>query len=378
MTLLRNLGIAALAVTLAACGAREPRIDRLEVYRSGWDTLEVALRFVEPRWPRPDRVLRPDSVRLLLFSAAYDTLYAGSDVRIPVPDRAVGDEESLLLEACGIFGYSMACEQRSVTASPKRVSARPTITWPDPGADRDGTVQVGPEWARGLWSLRPRVERQRFGSVEWEELPSARVPRLHLHVRVLGGESSGIEIPATGTGGRFDWSGDPEWAALRYDLRSAFRDSSEAPVRFDVHAAYATGHSPAGGVTLRVRALPEEEELRELSALVEEAAGTLSGHLFDQGGPGRLLVFVNDWSYDPESGRYHADVEIHRREGVFGRWQAAEGRFDVCVDGSRPVFTLEWAADEAVARWRSVAPSDSLVLPDLRDPRSPMRPFLRR
>lgn len=375
------IGIVALVTgmaTVSGCSRTEARVDRMEIYRNGWDTLEVAIRFVEPRFLAADRELRPDSLVLVLFSADYDTLYAGGAIRLPVVDRLLGDEEPLLLEACGRFGGSVVCDQRSILASPKRVVARPVVTWPDSLAEAVAGGAVDPAWARGRWSIDPRVERQRFGTVEWEEIGSAILPPLHLRVHVIGGESDGMDLPLPGTEGGFDLSSNPEWAAFRYDLRSAFRDSAEAYVRFDVTAHYATGRSAAGGRTLRVRALPEEQELRELSSLVEEASRTVGARLFDERGPGRLLVFVNDWSYEPSSGRYLAEVEIHRREGVFGRWQAAEGRLAVGVDGTRPVFTLAWAGDDIVDRWREAAPSDSLVLQDLPDPRRPPRPTVRR
>lgn len=335
-------------------------MDSFEVFRSGWDRAEVALRFVNRPWVGPGKPVSPDSVRYVLFSAAYDTLYSGSEPVFDIEDRLLSDEEPLLLEACGLFDRLSICDQRRLTASPKRVRSNLHVRFP---SEPDGAVAA--------WSVRPAVERQRFGTVEWEPVETAEVPALSVRVAVDGGEGQPLRFGLTGGDGRMDLSRLDGYPEFRYDLRSAQRDSGVALVRFSAFSSFASAEKAAGATVLMVRSISEEEQLRELSVLVETAARDLVDRLFDPVSSARALVFVNEWEYDAERAQYTAEIEVHRRQGIFGRWDEATGRLWVGIDGSRPVFRLEGAEEPVRNRWQQIARGDSISLPSLPDPRIP-------
>ena len=342
------------------CSSRGPAVDSFEVFRPGWDSAEVAIRFVDRSWFGSGREVNPDSVRFVLFSSVYDTLYAGADPSFVIDDRRLSNEEALLLEACGVFGNGSVCEQKGLEASPKRVRAFLRVRFPN---ETDGTVAA--------WVVRPLVERQRLGTLEWESLEGAEVPDLSALVEVDRGEGTPLRFALSGTDGKVDLALLDGYPEFRYDLRSAQRDSSLALVRFSVVATYGSIEKPAGSTLLTVRSLPEEEQLREISILVESAARILVERLFDPGASARAFVFVNEWEYDAERAQYVAEIEVHRRQGLFGRWDEATGRLWVGIDGSRPVFRLEDARESVRNQWRVIAPGDSLSLPSLPDPRNP-------
>lgn len=344
----------------SGCSSRKPAVDSFEVFRPGWDSAEVALRFVDRPLLGSGQVVAPDSVRFVLFSADYDTLYAGSVPSFVIRDRLLSDEEPLLLEACGMFGTGSVCDQKRIAASPKRVRSNLRVRFPSE-----------PERAVAIWTVQPIVERQRFGTLEWESLEGAEVPDLSVMVEVERGEGTPLRFSLSGTDGAADLALLDGYPAFRYDLRSTQRDSGFALVRFSVVATYGDLEKSAGSTRLTVRSLPEEEQLREISVLVESAARILVERLFDPAATARAFVFVNEWEYDAERAQYVAEIEVHRRQGLFGRWDEAIGRLWVGIDGSLPVFRLEDAREPVRNHWRVIAPGDSLSLPSLPDPRIP-------
>lgn len=346
---------AALATAvLTGCGSGTPDVATLQVNQIGWDSLAVSLRFENGGLLGRKTKAVPKAVRFVVFSAKYDTLYSGSDSVIVVPDRLLGDGETILVEGCGEFPPDRVCEQQSVFASPKRV-------WS--GLDVDYPSDL--EYSRGDYRTRPVIERRRFGEEDWEPLPDAPVPMLAAHIRVAGSPDEGLRIALGQGGGRFDLRSVEGYRDFRFNLLSAFRDSGRAEVVFQVVAGEEGMESPAGSVRIALVDRSEEDLLEELQAIVREAGRRLVDTLQGVFGMGRTFVFIDAWSYDPRARRYSAELVFYSSGSSRDGWQDFKGRLEASGDGRYAVFRFREASSDAARRWRDAVGSDSLSLSPL-------------
>jgi hypothetical protein len=330
------------ALVASACGPSLPRVDSLQVERSSWDSLVVVLHFDRDLSRDSGQADFPHRVEVTLFDAAYDTLYAGSDSVIFVPDGTLGSNEPILVEACGVFDSGMVCEQRSIHASPKRIITALELEYPSDA-----------EMARGKYRLSPSVERTRFGTNQWEEIDAEIPGPMVATVRVLNTEDRGIRIPVSPTSGRFDLSRASGYRDYHFFLRSAFRDAGEARVEFNVMAAYANGPLAVGSSVVTVTRKSEEDQVAEVSLLAEQAGRKVLRRLSGLTGAGRAFVFVNDWEYLPETRRYRAEIELHWRTRGGRVWHELVGALEATDQGLGGHLELLRANPAARRRWRS-------------------------
>jgi len=336
-------------IAFAGCGA--PDIARLDVTQMDWDTLHVRLRFENSDLLGKRSPALPDSVSFAVFSASYDTLYAGSDTVMAVPDRRLGDAEAILVEGCGAFGSERIREQQTVFASPKRVWSGIDVDYP---TDTDFT--------RGDYRVRPLVERRVFGQDDWEELPEAPVPPMTAHVRVAGTTEAGMRIPIRPTGGRFDLRSGDGYRDFRFNLRSAFRDSGRAEIVFQIVAGPDGRETPAGAVRIALVDRSEEELLAALQLLVRDAGNRIVTRLRDVLGGGRAYVFIDAWTYDSAERRYEAELVFWSRAPGRDGWQELSGRLVVFDGGEGAVFRFRDASDGVERAWMERVRADSLSL----------------
>jgi hypothetical protein len=342
------------AAVLTGCGLGTPDVATLQVTQIGWDSLAISLRFENGNLLGRRTRAVPRAARFAVFSASYDTLYAGSDSVIAVPDRLLGDGETILVEGCGEFPSDIVCEQQTVFASPKRI-------WS--GLDVDYPSDL--EYARGDYRTRPMIERRRFGEESWEPLPDAPVPPLAAHVLVAGSPGEGLRIPLGPEGGRFDLRSVDGYRDFRFNLRSAFRDSGRAEVIFQVVAGEEGMESPAGSVRIALVDRSEEDLLEGLQVIVREAGRRLVDTLQGVFGMGRTFVFIDAWSYDPRARRYSAELVFYSSGSSRDGWQDFKGRLEASEDGRYAVFRFREASSDATRRWRDAVGSDSLSLAPL-------------
>ncbi len=346
-------------VALSACGSRTGVVvTGFEVARTSWDTLRVHVAFGARRLFGDPRPIRPDETTIHVFDAAFDTLYAGTDPVLPIPDADLGSEERLLVEVCGAFGAHRVCEQRALRASPKRVLAEPDIEYP-----------VDERYERGRFRFGFAVERQRFGEQTWEPVARRRPVEGFMLAYVDTEVGAPVRVPFSRNRGRFDLASLDHYRDFKYALQTELFDGREAAVRFDVYADLMGADQPLTSVEKRIVQKTNEERMAEVAAFVREAGARVLERLGLDPGRRRVYVFVDDWTYDPGARVYTVTVELHWASGFFSRrWHELDGRLVVNEDGSEARFERTRAKDDAERRWRERIPADTLRIPKLRRP----------
>ncbi|MBO6576322.1 MAG: hypothetical protein JJ896_16545 [Rhodothermales bacterium] len=337
----------------------------LQVERPSWDSLLVVLHFDEPA--RMTAVpQRPRFVQVTLFDAGYDTLYTGQDSVVFVPDGSLGPNEPVLVEACGVFETGQVCEQRAIHASPKRIQSDLEIDFP-----------VDETMARGRYRLKPRIQRARFGTSDWENLDDPIPNRLEARVRVLETEDAGMTVPMEVGGGRFDLRRADGYRDFRFYLLSAFRQYGRAEVEFQLQTTYQNGPLTVASTVLTLSRKTEEEQVADVSALAEAAGERVLEQVTGGRSTRRAYVFVNDWEYDAGTGRYMAEVELHWRFSRRGDWYELVGRLEADDTGRNARYTFVKANNDADRRWRAEIDGRVIELGDLPMPaRTPDNPDL--
>ncbi|WP_456424967.1 hypothetical protein [Rhodocaloribacter sp.] len=346
-------------VALAACGSRSGVVvTRFEVSRTSWDTLRVNVAFGARRLLGDPRPIRPDETTLHVFDAAFDTLYAGPDRVIPIPDADLGSEERLLVEVCGAFGAHRVCEQRALRASPKRVLAEPDIEYP-----------VDERFERGRFHFGFAVERRRFGAETWEPVARRRPVEGFILAYVDAEEGAPVRVPFSRSRGRFNLASHDHYRDFKYALQTELFDGKEAAVRFDVYADLMGTDEPLTTVEKRIVRKTDEERMAEVAAFVREAGARVLERLGIDPGRRRVYVFVDEWAYDPGARLYTVVMELHWASGFFSRrWHELDGRLVVDEDGREARFERTRANDDAERRWRERVPADTLRIPMRRPP----------
>jgi len=342
---------------VAGCG-QEPTymVSRLAFDRQGWDTLSVDVAFSRTsRWGA-SQPLETKEVDVYLFNAAYDTLYAGDGRVVPIKDRDLGDRERLMVEVCGRFATMSACEQQTLSASPKRLQLDHDITFPEDAA-----------FERGSYALRFVAERQGYGTEDWEPLGTPREVEGYL-MAYVGDHQGAVKLPFSRNQGRFTLKDQPHYDDFQYYLKSMLMDQEEAPVFFDVYAGFA-GQTALrlASVEKRVRKKTNEERQLEIRHFVDQAIGRLLERLdvSERDRPAR--VNIDTWTSNALTSTYLINVEVAwgRDRFILGGRYELVGRIEVEESGANARFVRQDANNRARRLWVEVLGGDTFRLGDL-------------
>lgn len=314
---------------------------QLTLERAGWDTVRARVEF--SRWTLlGDTVaVAPDTAaRFVLFDADYDTLYAGSDTVIPVPDMRLGDREPLMVEVCGLIQGKSLCEQAGVHASPKRIRSVGDISYPD---DED--------FEEGSYAVRFSVERERFGGGGWEPAETPANLSGYVLAYVANQTDPPVKVPLRSSRGRFDLARLDGYNDFRYHLRSQLHDGREARVHFDVYAGFPEQTARrVATVEKRVRHKSPEERRAEVRYYAEHAAERILDTLGDM--TRDVRVYVDEWRFDPKEDVYQADLELRWGRGLFSRTYELSGILQVGERGAEARFRAVQGNRRARALWQ--------------------------
>lgn len=297
----------------------------------------------------------PDSVVLTIFRASYDTLYTGNPGLIVVDDAALLSRERLLIELCGFHHAGTGCDQRAVSASPKRMSARTDINYP--------TGESG--YGRGAYTLEYDMERQAYGTNSWE--PVRRPGRVEtvLSVHVDGTDSPAVQVPVTRGSNRLMLERREFFRELRYDIQSHILDTDSALVLIDLEARLGQEleHVRRDSVLVRSKSILERRE--ELTRLVEDAGEQVLDRMMGRFGSARAYVFINDWTYEALDRTYVATMELHWQDGRRRNWSDITAQLSIRFDGTRGHMTLIRSSELALERWERAFGSTQTILEPL-------------
>lgn len=342
-----------LVLMLAGCGEQRAYVvSSLNLNRSGWDTLAIDVSFAEDTMMGLESAT-PESTTVYLFSAAYDTLYAGSDSLILVPDAQLGDSERLMVEVCGIFDRQMVCEQDAVNTSPKRIRLEHNISYPD-----DSRYQ------RGSYHLRFVVERQHFGNEMWERVERTHAINGYLLAYVGGQQEGTVKVPFERGEGRFDLQRYAGYRDFQYHLKSKLLDDREARVRFDVYAGLdKRAIQRVATVEKRVRKKTHRERAEEVRYFAEQATDKILDKLGVEGDDRHVRAYIDDWMFDDRTDTYSVEMEIEWGRGYFfGRRYHLRGLLKVDEAGASATFDLYDANSRAEQLWYRAVRHDMLKL----------------
>lgn len=368
----RLLPLLLVCVGLVGCGKQAGlHVAALQVDRIGWDSLDVTVRFRQASLLAGGGDVTPDLVTVTLFDEAYDTLYTGPQGRFAVFDENLGNTERLMLEVCGYHQANVACGQEVLTASPKRAIAQWELEFP-----QDSTTT---DYDRAYIESRVDLERQVYGTEEWQRFePSAR-KEIYVEASVAGAEETRLRMPLVRSGQRFILSRYSGYRDFRFAIQSSMLDADSAVVRFDLFVRMSRNAVPVGSKSVVLRQKTESERQEEMQALVERAGGQVLDVIEGFFGIRKAYVFINDWSYSPLERRYQAEFELHWQEGLRGGWSDLSGELQVRSDGELGSFSLLRASERAQERWDQRVGQPFLELENLyRDDSSRMEPSGRR
>jgi len=323
-----------LVVLLASCGGSPPpALQGVSVTQVSWDTLDVIA-------PSPEG---GPALNVAVFDAAHDTLYAGPPARIGIPDAALGDAEPLLVEVCAAMAQRLVCEQEGLRASPKRVVALKN-DWDLPNVHNP---------ARGRYTLRLAVERQRFGGTTFERLDAGAAVQAHVVATVDEHPDTGVRLPLADATGVVDLTNRPGYRDFAFHLRSARVDGRPAAVTYAVYARL-QNDPPVRVASHTHHVVPPTRAEQALHVeWFAEQAGTQLLKGIDARGRYQGDVFVDDWRYQPGLGQYTVTMEL-RVYWPSGRWRGEllRGTLQVQQDGRQPRFALTRGNRRALHRWQ--------------------------
>jgi hypothetical protein len=337
-----------LIVMLAGCGGEPYNVQRFDVARASWDTLQVQVTFVRQALFGRGEAVQPQAVTYQVFSAQYDTLYAGTEARIPVPDVMLGDEEALLVEVCGLFADGRICDQRSLNASPKRVEVRDSLVYP-----------VQNSYERGAYRLQLKLMRKQYGSVGWEPVERTAPLQGHFRVYVEGGQEQALQVPFVQPQGRFDLSRIEGYPDFLFQLRSRLMDAQEVAVYFDVYVLLGDAAVQLASIERLLRHKSDQERLAEAGLYAQVGAEQVVRHLAGAVDPNALHVFMGDWTYNRLTRQYTVGLEVYWKAEA---WAELRGQLAVQEDGTGAVFTPAHRNGPAEAAWTARGAGEVLRL----------------
>jgi hypothetical protein len=330
-------------LAVSACSPRsEFRVSALSAESLSWDSARVHVSFERRPFIGGFESVRPDSAWVVAFDSEFDTLYQGNSAVLSLPDIDLDDGESVLIEACGVSGSKLACEQTTLRASPKRMVVNYELSYPLSEALDRGAIRLG-------YSL----ERKRFDSPGWEGIKRRSRPPTFASVFVSGHPGDVVEFPISRARTRFDLSRLPHYRDFRYRVKSGLMDADSVKIRFDIYTRLGPVPILVDSSSVIIRAKSETERRSELRSLAELAGGQLLERLKGFFGLRRAYVFINEWSYQPLEKSYDARIELHWQTGLRGRWYDMTGRLIVTFDGATGQFEFLRGSTSTRERWFS-------------------------
>ena len=332
-------------VLLCVSGCRlGPRfaVSEFELDRADWDSLSVSVGFERSGLFVSAPVVPHEAPTITLFDSRFDTLYHGVESKLTVPDRSLGNGEPMLVEVCGRIMGRDVCEQKGFLASPKRITVKHVIDYPQGG-----------DLERGRFSLEFVVERGRWDSEEWEVIDRGDDVTGFLHAYVDGFQEEGVRIPFQRRSGGFNLARLDNYRDFRYYLRSKLLEENEARVYFEVFGGLR-------GEEVRLAAdekivKKKAREVRELEAgyFVEQAADRILHRLTSFLGPSRTYVYLDSWQFIEGEHRYTIDIEITWASSFFRQhWHRISGTLQVDEDGRNAAFRRTRSNERGIDRWR--------------------------
>lgn len=341
-------GVSALSglvlLVVGGCGARtEFAASELRVDRANWDTVHVAVSFVQRGVVGGDVAVEPEEVFVTVFDQNYETLYAGGPGVIALPDHRLGDRERLVVEACGTIRARQICLQEMLRSSPKRVEVEEEIRYPS-----------GFSFTEGSYRFTFTVHRERFGGGGWERIDEEGV-KGYLLAWVEGREArekGAVMIPFTTAHGTFDLGRFANYPNFEFYLESRLLDERSARVHFEIHAGLKDSPTHLTTATRNVRRILEDERAAQIRYFVEQATDRIIGELGSLLRGRNPVAEVHDWSYNRRSRSYRISLRLEWEEMVAdrGRYEL-EGVLDVREDGSSAVFRADSGNEGAMQRW---------------------------
>lgn len=337
-------------------------VSKTSVRQVSWDTLTVYASFEETSSIGSPRAAVPDEVWTTVFNVSYDTLYHGQAFVIPIPDRELGDRETILVEICGTHENRLACEQQTVLASPKRLEPTTDLSFPESEA-----------YDRGSFRLDYRILRKTFDGEGWEQIRRRVRPETYLMAYVDTRPQDAVKIPVRRTRNRFNLSRYAHYRDFRFQIQSQLMDSDSAAVHFDLYVRLGLDPIRVAADSVVLRAKSPEQRRSELHELVELAAGQIIDRMTGLFGARRAYVFVNSWSYHALERMYTAEIELHWQSGFRREWFDMIGNLKVRLNGTAAQFEWLQGSTSAAQRWISRTDSSTIFLEALR-PDSELRP----
>ncbi len=347
--------LTAVWLLLLGCGARtEYLASSLDIDREGWDSVQVDVAYASRMVIGGGASMEADSTVVTLFNARYDTLYSGAPGIVPIQDAELGDEERLMVEACGMVKRRQICVQESLRTSPKRVSVVDEIFYPRAGDPDEGSYE-----------LAFQVERRDFHGNGWESIDGRDVSgRLLAWVDDPEAKTRGIvTIPFSRPNGRFNLSSHPNYKNFKYYLDSELLDNESARVTFEVHAGLDGVPFHLASTTKEVKRKTEDDREREVRFFAEQATEKIIDELDLDHQRGAVIAYVEDWRFDSADRHYVIEIEIEWEGRRFDRGHhRIEGAVEVGEDGSDAIFQIESGNRRAARKWRSRMDSYTLQL----------------
>ena len=354
MLILRFCTVLVLSILVSACGERrEIVLEHVSVESRGWDTLDVRTSFLSVSDFGQAAPISPDTVAITIFDSNFDTLYAGGQGRIPFSDKQTADNERILIEVCGSFGFFQTCDQAIHYASPKRATISVDVTYPR-----------GEDYSRGSYLLEYELERKMLGEDTWENVIDPPGLELVLKARVEGAQADAIEIPTRIGRGEFHLSRVAGFKDFQYELMSQLVDSSEAVIVFAVHES--GQEAKLGDVRKTIVAKSNQTRELEVGLFVEEAGRRLLNELKTFNVGTERYVYLNSWSYLTGQKKYVIQMDLAWRSSfIRSRWFEISGQMEIDGDGRNATFTIQDGNSRGTRRWRNRFEASSVIIGDL-------------
>lgn len=332
----------------SACSSQPDfTVDSFEVEQSGWDSLSVKATFKHSSSLSSATSVAPDVIVYTIFDAKFDTIYVGDDGHIAIPDKRMLDRERLLIEVCGFYQGSSACEQRVLSASPKKVMAEYEVIFPT----GDQAPSESQAYEKGEVELATTLFRQVFDSSEWEEIRKPSGKELSILAYVEDAPEDRVRIPISRSRTSFVLSRYDGNRDFRYHIQSALMDADSAVVMFDLYALSSTTPVLVTQQRIVLRSKSTEERSYEVRELVEQAAAQILERVASRFGSRRAYVFINEWSFEALEKAYKTEFELHWQDAFQGEWADMSGQLYVKSDGSDGSFRFLRGSERAESRW---------------------------
>ena len=339
----RYAGLVLVCVLATGCSSGPDfHVSSVDLYRTSWDTLSVILSFEESDFFGKRTAVAPESTWISVFDARYDTLYSGVGANIPIPDIELGDQEEILIEGCGMLGSRRACEQKSLFASPKRMDAQSSVSFPENDA-----------YDRGTYRFDYELLRKNFNGETWSRIRPIRQPETFLKAYVYGFSGDAVTIPVRRSRNRFNIARVEKYRDFRYNINSGMMDTDSAQVHFELYALLSDEPVITSADTVVVRARSQQERLDDLALLVELAGGDILTRLGGFYGLRKAYVFINEWSYQALTKMYTAEIELHWQSGFQSEWYDMIGMLLIKSDGTRGQLDWVQGSRSAERKWFS-------------------------